>query len=170
MRPSTLTDKFHNIVRSGLVDAFLPLTPTLSPRERENHRPPLIGRALSCLAVLPLVFVASGCVYALHMSSEPTDVKLKIEASQPEQHKVRVALEQPVDYPVAPDGRVEFTVPRFSNGCDVYVFGVVKARDGSAEGVRVVEVRRAGRVLRKLSVSEIAKLPTDAAGYRIVRI
>jgi len=84
---------------------------------------------------------------------------------------VRIALEQQsADYPVAPDGRVEFTVPRFSNGCDIYVFGFIKTRDGSAESVRVVEVRRAERVVRRLSLAQIAKLPADDAGYSIVKI
>jgi hypothetical protein len=129
-----------------------------------------MGRAFPFLAALPLAFLASGCVYALHMSSEPTPVKLRVLASQPHQHTVRVVLESPADYPVAPDGRVELTVPPFSHGCDVYVFGVIRARDGSAEGVRVIEVRRAERVLRQLSLSQIAKLPTDDTGYSLVRI
>ena len=127
-------------------------------------------RSLPLLALLPLAFLASGCVNALHVSSSPTDVRLRVQASQPRQHTVRVALERPADYPVASDGRVEFTVPRFSHGCDVYIFGIIKTRDGSAESVRVVEVRRAERVLRRLSLTEIAKLPTDEAGYSVVKI
>ncbi len=126
-------------------------------------------RAFPFLAVLPLALLASGCVYALHESSEPTRVKLRVQASQPQQHTVRVALDETVDYPVAPDGTVEFTVPRFSHGCDVYVFGFIKTRDGSAESVRVIKVRRLERVLRKLSLAQIAKLPTDEAGYSLVR-
>jgi hypothetical protein len=87
-----------------------------------------------------------------------------------QQFVVLVGLERPTDYPVSADGCVEFTVPRFSNGCDVYVFGVIKTRDGSAESVRIVELRRSERVVRRLSLSQIAKLPTDAAGYSIVKI
>jgi hypothetical protein len=126
--------------------------------------------AFPFLVILPLALLASGCVYALHVSSKPTHVQFRVQSSKPEQHMVRVALDEPVDYPVPPDGRVEFTVSRFSNGCDVYVFGFIKTRDGSAENVRVVEVRRAERVLRKLSLSQIAKLPADGAGYSLVRI
>jgi hypothetical protein len=136
------------------------------PRRALNR----MRRAFPFLAILPLAFLASGCVYALQMSNEPTHVKLRVQSSQAERHAVRVALDQPVDYPVAPDGRVEFTVPRFHHGCDVYVLGFIKTRDGSAESVRVVEVRRAERVLRKLSLSQIAKLPIDDAGYSLVRI
>jgi hypothetical protein len=61
-------------------------------------------------------------------------------------------------------------LPRFHHGCDVYVLGFIKTRDGSAESVRVIEVRRAERVLRKLSLSQIAKLPIDDAGCSLVRI
>jgi hypothetical protein len=104
------------------------------------------------------------------VASQPTDVKLRVQASQPQQHTVRVALEQTADYSVAADGRVEFTVPRFSHGCDVYVLGFIKTRDGSAESVRVVEVRRSEQVLRRLSLAQISKLPTDEAGYSVVKI
>ena len=127
-------------------------------------------RALTFLALVPLIFLAGGCVTALHEASEPTDVKLCVQASQPQQFTARVKLEQSSDYPVAADGRVTFTVPRFSHGCDVYVFGFIKTRDGSAEHVRVIQVRRADRVLRKFSLSQIAKLPTDEAGYSIIKI
>jgi hypothetical protein len=127
-------------------------------------------RAFPFLAVLPLALLASGCVYALHVSSEPTHVQLRLQSPQPQLHTVRVALENPADYPVAPDGRVEFTVPRFSHGCDVYGLGFIKTRDGSAERVRIVEVRRSERVLRKFSLSQVAKLPRDDTGYSLVTI
>jgi len=127
-------------------------------------------RALPFLSLLLLAFLASGCVNALHVASQPTDVKLRVQASHPQQHIVRVALDSPADYPVASDGRVEFTVPRFSDGCDVYVFGVIKTRDGSAESVRVVELRRDARVVRRLSLAQIAELPKDDAGFSIVRV
>jgi hypothetical protein len=127
-------------------------------------------RTLPLLTFLALVFLASGCVNALHVASQPTDVKLRVQATHPQQHTVRVALEQSADYPIASDGRVEFTVPGFSHGCDVYVFGFIKTRDGSAESVRVVELRRAERVVRRLSLAQIAKLPTDQAGYSILKI
>jgi hypothetical protein len=127
-------------------------------------------RTLSVLTVLPLALLASGCVYALHMSSEATHVQFRLQSAQPQHHMVRVALEPPRDYQVGSDGRVEFTVPRFSHGCDVYVLGFIKARDGAAENARVVQVRRSERVVRKLSLAQIATLPRDDAGYTLVKI
>jgi hypothetical protein len=127
------------------------------------------ARVLPFLASLTLAFLVSGCVTALHVASPPTPVQLRLQSSQPQQHIVRVALETPADYQVASDGRVQFTVPPFWNGCDVYVFGVIKVRDGSAENVRVVELRREGRIVRKLSLAEISKLPKDEAGFSVVK-
>ena len=74
------------------------------------------------------------------------------------------------DYPITQDGRVTFTVPPFRRGCTTYLFDVIKINDTTPAHARVVEVRREQRVVRKLSLSQIAKLPEDAAGYRIVKV
>ena len=63
-----------------------------------------------------------------------------------------------------------FTVPPFRRGCTTYLFDVIKLSDLRPEHTRVVEVRREQRVVRKLSLSQIAKLPEDAGGYRIVKV
>ena len=127
-------------------------------------------RALSFLTLLPLALFAVGCVNALRPASPPTDARLKIQAAQPQQYLVRAALEQSVDYPVAADGHVTFTVPSFQHGCDIYLFGIAKVRDGAAEDVRVIEVRRDARVIRRLSLTQLAKLPRDEAGYAVIKI
>ena len=126
-------------------------------------------KPLLFVAVLPLAFLLSGCAAALMSGSQPTDVKLALRTPHPERHVARVALEPPVDYPVASDGRVEFKVPSFQHG-DTYYFLGIKLRDGSAERLRVVEVRRGSHVVRRLSLDEIANLPTNAAGYRVVTV
>ncbi len=120
--------------------------------------------------VIPVLLLASGCVNALRPFSSATEVRLKIQARQPQQYLVRIALEQSADYPVATDGHVTFTIPKFRNGCDMYLLGVVKVRDGSAEKLEVVELRRAGHIVRKLSLAEIAKLPKNGDGYNVVKV
>jgi hypothetical protein len=126
-------------------------------------------RVLRIVSLLTLSFSLSGCVYALRVASPPADVKLGLQSPRPEQHFVRVALAHPVDYPVGSNGRVEFTVPSLRSGCDVLLFGI-KMRDGSAEKVRVIEVRDQERVVRKFSLADVARLPRDEAGYRIVKV
>lgn len=116
------------------------------------------------------MILASGCVTSLHEASTPTEVKFHLQIVRPQQLTVRVALEPPAEYPIPQNGRVAFTVPGFNHGCDVYFLGFIKTRDGSAEQVRVVEVRDAEGVLRRFSLSQIANLPKDEAGYSVVKI
>src|SRR6185436_8109986 len=66
-------------------------------------------RALPFLTLLPLAFLGCGCVCTLRTASQPTDVKLRLQTAQPQQHIVRVALDSPADYSVGLDGRVQFT-------------------------------------------------------------
>ena len=127
-------------------------------------------RVPAFLTVLPFALLASGCVYALRTARAPTDVKLLVQAFHPQQYIVRVVVDSPADYPVGSDGRVQFTVPRFSNGCDVYVLGFIKARDGSGESVRLVELRRDARIVRRFSLAQISKLPRDEAGNSLIRV
>ena len=127
-------------------------------------------RLLSVLTLL-IVTLLTGCAYSLHPYSRPADVKLRVQSARPESYAVRVtAAEPPSDYPVAPDGRVTFPVPSFRRGCSTYLFGVMKIGDATPERIRVVEVRRGQRVVRKMSLSQIAKLPEDASGYRLVKV
>jgi hypothetical protein len=127
-------------------------------------------RPLSFLTLL-LIMLLTGCAYHLHPFSPPTVVKLQLQSERPERYAVRVtAREPPSDYPVTPDDRVTFTVPPFRRGCSTYLFEVIRLSDLRPEHTRIVEVRREQRVVRKLSLSQIAKLSEDAAGYRMVKV
>jgi hypothetical protein len=97
-------------------------------------------------------------------------VKLAIKGTEPQQCLVRVGLAHQPDYPVGPDGLVVFTVPAFRHTSDVYLFDVIKMRDGSAEHVRIIQVHRGERLLRRLSLAQIASLPKDGKGYAVVHI
>ena len=127
-------------------------------------------RKLSFLT-LPLVTLLTGCAYSLHPYSPPTDVKLQLPAARTEGFAIRVtATVPPSDNPVTPEGRVTFTVPPFRRGCSTYLCGVLRIADATPERTRVVEVRREPRVVRKLSLSQITKLPRDAAGYGVLEV
>ncbi len=122
----------------------------------------LFGILLAVAGVVP------GCVLAHPPTSRQTEVKLRLDAPRAERYTVRVTVSPAADYSFAPDGRVFFTVPPFrAHGDNVYLFGI-KIHDGTAEHVRVIEVRRERRVLRKFSLEQVASLPEDDSGYRIV--
>jgi len=113
--------------------------------------------------MLPLV---SGCVLALRPYNTPSEQKLHIQTAVVANLVVRVA--DTSRFPVSGDGRVVFDVPRLQRGCDAYLFGFIKVRDGSPETVSAIHVLRDERVVRKLSLQELAKLPVDAEGYHIL--
>jgi len=80
-------------------------------------------------------------------------------------------LENHFDTPVAADGRVRFEVPVYSRHCRPYLFGIVPLNKPTpVEERRVIQVLRDGRIVRKLSANEIARLPADAEGYSLLEI
>ena len=122
-------------------------------------------RALLISSLLPLLLM-TGCVKALRQYNTPSQQKLHVQAASPTNCVVRVADEK--SFPVAVDGRVTFDVPRLPRGCDTYLFGVVKIGDGSPENVPAIHVLRDGKIVRKLSLTKLGKLPVDAEGYHIL--
>jgi len=122
-------------------------------------------RALVILSVVPLLLL-TGCVLALRPYNTPSQQKLAIRTPTPTNCVVQVADAR--TFPVGADGRVTFEVPRLPRGCDTYLFGVIKIGDGSPENVRAIHVWRNGKIVRKLSLAQLGKLPVDAGGYHIL--
>ena len=125
----------------------------------------VMRHALVIASVIPLLLL-TGCVYALRPYNTPSQQKLDVRTPTPTNCVVRVADSQA--FPVAADGRVTFDVPGLPRGCDTYLFGVVKIGDGSPENVRAIHVLRDGKVVRKLSLTQLGRLPVDAEGYHIL--
>ena len=109
-----------------------------------------------------------GCVNALRPYNQPSQQKVRVQSPTPLRYTVRVA--DKTNYPVAPDGRVTLDVPRLERGCATYLFGVVKVNDGSPYDVPAIHLNRDGRTIRKLSLNDLAKLPVDEQGYRLVKV
>ena len=117
-----------------------------------------------------LILGLSGCVCALQPYAPETDVRLKIETTQPPRYSIRVGAEKAETHLVAADGRVNFVVPQFRDGCNWYLFGAVKVRDGSAENIRVIYLQRDWQTVRKWSLKQLAALPKNEAGYGVVKV
>jgi hypothetical protein len=122
-------------------------------------------RILVTLFVLPLVIV-TGCALALRPYNAPSTQKLSLQTQKPTEYAIRVADAE--SFPVPGDGRVSFEVPSLQRGCDAYLFGALKVRDGSPENIRAIHVIKSGKVVRKLSLAEVGKLPVDAEGYHVL--
>ena len=68
------------------------------------------------------------------------------------------------------DGRVVVNVPALERGSATYLFGLVKVKESSPYDVPAIHIRRGEHTIRKLSINDLAKLPVDEQGYRLVRI
>ena len=60
-------------------------------------------------------------------------------------------------------------VPSLPRGCKSYLIGV-KIADADAHNVRAIRLERNGRLIRKLSLNDLAKLKVDADGYHILKV
>jgi hypothetical protein len=123
-------------------------------------------RSALAISSLSTLLLLTGCVHALRPYNTPSQQKLHVQTASPTNCTIRVADAE--SFPVSADGRVVFDVPRLPRGCDVYLFGVVKIGEGSPESVPAIHVLRDGKVVRKLSLQKLGKLPTDGEGYHIV--
>lgn len=112
--------------------------------------------------------ILSGCVTALRPANQPSQQKLRVEASTPQEYMIRVA--EKTDYTVPADGRVIVDVPHLERGCAMYLFGAVKVKDHSPYDVPAIHIKRGNHTIRKLSLNDLAKLPVDDEGYRLVKL
>lgn len=115
--------------------------------------------------------VLSSCAYRLPVSNVPSQQRLMIVARSPERYVVRVQASDVAEFPVATDGRVTVDVPRLPRSCDVYLFDRIRISRGvkplTAKSLHVID---SGNIAAKLSLAEIAKLPSDASGYHILKL
>ena len=121
-----------------------------------------------CLAAS---FLSPGCVYyALPVVTPPSVVRVKIVAKSPDSYVVRINSERSLDFAVASDGRVNVSIPAYRPGCSVYVSRLKVSNGYDPLKDWTVEIRRGDVTVRKLSVSEVVRRHTDAAGFHLIEV
>lgn len=110
----------------------------------------------------------SGCVVARRVPTSATEVRLKVKTMDPLNCSVRLISDRSRDFPVNSNGTVVVEIPKRDNGCDWYLFGTIKLRDGSTANVPAIAVSKTGKVVRTLSSAQIRGLPFDEEGNRVV--
>jgi hypothetical protein len=110
----------------------------------------------------------TGCVHADGPYNQPSQEKLRLESKTPQAYTVQVADKGEV--PVGAEGRVVVEIPRLQRGHTTYLFGVAKVSESRPEDVATVALKKKGRTVRKLSLSDIKELPTDGEGYKLVKV
>jgi hypothetical protein len=113
----------------------------------------------------------SACAYRLPVSNIPSRQYLMIVAKSPERYVVRVKASDIRDFPVSSDGRVTIDVPRLPRADGVYLFDRIRIRSGVEPlTTKSIQLLDSGNTAARLSLAEIAKLPSDPSGYHILRI
>jgi len=125
-------------------------------------------RRVVVIALFMLPLAITGCVHALHGYNAPSRQSLQVQAPAPHRYTVRVNDGQ--SYPVSSDGRVSFEVPSLPRGCAVYLFGLVKVADHRSEDVAAIHVVADGKVVRRLSLNQISKLPTNSESAHVLTL
>ena len=88
--------------------------------------------------------------------------------TSPERYVVRVKAANIADFPVGSDGRVIIDVPPLARACNVYLFDLIRISGGVKPfNTKSVHLIDGGKTAAKLSLADIAKLPSDASGYHI---
>jgi hypothetical protein len=133
----------------------------------------VVSRAAAILDLLSPALTQSGCAIRCGPVHTVPAQKVHLIAPSPSDYSVRVITGEAehTHTPVPANGRVSFDVPIGSRYCTPYLFGVIKVGSPTPVGERrVIRVMRGERVVRKLSASDIARLPADTEGYRMLRV
>jgi len=117
-----------------------------------------------------LMLASFGCSYALPFPNPPSQERVRVFAVSPERYTLRLTSSRSQDFPVPPDGRVTLEVPAFRRGCTVHFLGV-KTSDGYDPLKQwTLTVNTAGKTTGGLTLRQVAKLPTDADGFRLLKL
>lgn len=134
----------------------------------------MMRRAGTCKIGVALVFalftLLTGCAFVLLPRTLPSQQRLKIVSASPDRCIVRTRIPSLKEYPVAADGRVAVDIASESGGCNAYVFGIRVGRGVNPVTAKRIEIVRAGKTVRRLSLMEIAALPTDADAYHLLKL
>ena len=111
-----------------------------------------------------------GCSYALPAPSPPSQERVRVLAASPERYTLRLNSSRSQDFPVPPDGRVTLAVPPFSRGCTVRFLGI-RTSDGYDPLQKwTVTLKVASKTISGLTLNQVAKLPTDAEGFHLLKL
>jgi len=109
------------------------------------------------------------CAVALPPPNAPSVQRLSVVASAPEEYSIRVAATLGATFAVPPSGEVLVEIPSLPRTCSQYFLGM-RVSNGSPKAKKAVLVSRRGRVVKKLSLNDLDRLPVDATGRRQLRL
>jgi hypothetical protein len=128
-------------------------------------------RMLVCLGFTGMLFGLSACAYRLPVASPASQQLVKLQTESPQEYVLRAITDNTKDYAVQADGRVTITTPSFRPSCSVYLFNVIRVRrGGDPSKAWRFQLLTGGKTIKHMSLKEIARLPVDVDGRRLIRV
>jgi hypothetical protein len=125
------------------------------------------SRSFALAVAVGLALLTSGCTNVLHIG--PTTAKVHLQGLELERYTVHVNLEEGGTFRPDTAGRVEAQIPRFGRTCSRY-FLFIPIDDQRPDRLPVIRIAAGPRVVRELSLHEVAGLKTDSEGYHFVNV
>jgi len=93
--------------------------------------------------------------------------KLALDAQDPAAYEIKIDSEGiPIEIPQ--DGHLEISIPE-KKGCTSYFLGI-RLSGPRAQNKKSILIIRNEKIVKKMSIAQLRKLPVDASGYRVIRI
>jgi hypothetical protein len=118
---------------------------------------------LAILVALALVAMF-GTIRAMEKGSPPTQYRVILSGSTTN-YEIRVTWPATNEFAVSKTGEAVIEVPALPHGCSLICLGI-KLTDGSPRSRKVIDVLQNGNVIRRFSLRELDRLPSDGTGVR----
>lgn len=122
---------------------------------------------LATIAILAAVssIALFGSVRALSAGSRPAQFRIVTTVRGPTNCAVRVTWPQTNEFRFSSSGEAVVEVPALPGSCSWVCFGIT-VTDGSPYNRKVIEVLRGDRVVQRLSLRQMGRLPTNLSGAK----
>jgi hypothetical protein len=125
--------------------------------------------AMMGVAVAVAVTAHFGIIWAMEKGSPAVQYRVFIATEGPTNYVIRVVWPHTNTFSISTDGEGLIDIPALPRGCSLVCLGM-KLQDGSPYNWKVIEVLRDGRVVRRLSLRQIDRLPADTSGRRTLSL
>lgn len=115
------------------------------------------------LIVVFLALVLIGLKRSIPHYNIPANYTLFVANAEGGQFEIQVIATNITSFPVAPDGYVTFGVPRLPRSCCYDWFGITLV-DNSPEATKAILILRNGKIIRRLSLQQLKRLPLIESG------
>jgi len=128
-----------------------------------------IATPLRAATLLIAASAVGGCVIALPTYNRPFDERVAIVAAEPSSYQIVIEGSRDETIVVPADGRTVVHFPVLPRECSTFFLGI-RVDDRRVEARKIISIVRGGRLVKKLSVNRLRKLPVDSDGYHRVRL